>query len=122
MPLVTLDTGQLRLLKIKYRVAVSMLPLGMSFLSFVPLTYFATWLEVAFGIPPGSPIPQHPNGNSWFIAFLASMCAFLLVGYTLGWLANCAIARYILGWSMQRIRGTYFGSELPPHWLASTLR
>jgi hypothetical protein len=119
MPLFTLDTVQLRLLRLKYRVAVCLLPLGLTFLSFVPLMSFASWLEGVFGISPGSPIPQHPNGNSWFIAFLVSMCGFMIVGYVLGWLANYAIARTVLGWSAQRVRATFFGPEVPKHWLSN---
>ena len=117
MSLLALNTILPQNLRIRYQLAVGVLPLGLMFASFLPLFVFASWLEATLGIPPNSPIKDHPNGTLWVTAFLGVMVVLMLLGYALGWAVNAAIARYVLGWPSEKVRAVYLRSDVPSHWL-----
>lgn len=117
MTLLALNTVLPQSMRVKYQLAVGALPMGLMFASFLPLFFFASWLEARLGIPPNSPIKAHPNGALWISVFLGVMVVSMLLGYALGWLANAAIARLVFGWPADKIRAVYLRSEIPSHWL-----
>ncbi|MCA0176327.1 MAG: transporter [Proteobacteria bacterium] len=87
------------------------------FASFFPLSSFAAWLGAALSIPPNSPVKAHPNGSLWITIFIGAMVFSMLLGYALGWLANAAIARFLLRWPVKKLRAVYLQSAVPAHWL-----
>jgi hypothetical protein len=103
-------------LKVRIQVAVAALPIGLMFLSFVPLFRFAHWLEQALGIPPNSPVKSHPNGVLWITVFLSVMVLLMVAGYLIGWVANALISRHILGWPTSKVAAVYLRSEVPSEW------
>ncbi|MEX6783680.1 hypothetical protein [Pseudomonas aeruginosa] len=108
-------------MRAKYQLAIGALPIGLMFLSFVPLFFFAAWLEAALGIPHNSPIKNHPNGTIWITTFLAVMVILMLSGYALGWLLNSAVARYVFGWTSAQVAAVFGRSEVPSHWLKNNV-
>ena len=82
--------------RLKYQLAIAVLPIGLMFGSFLPLWAFASWLERRFGIPPGSPVNGHPDGSAWIAIMLVAMIVLMLLGYALGWVANAAIHSLVI--------------------------
>ncbi len=117
MPLLALNTALPQSMRIKYQFAIAALPIGLMFASFAPLWGLSTWLEANQGVPPNSPILEHPNGLTWIAVFLLSMVFLMLAGYALGWVLNALISRHVLGWPPAKIRAVYLRSEIPVHWL-----
>lgn len=117
MPLLALNTVLPQTMRVKYQLAIGVLPIGLMFASFLPLWLFASWLEARFGIPANSPIRAHPDGGVWMAIFLLAMVALMVVGYAIGWVMNAMVARYIFGWSTEKVRAVYLHSKVPPHWL-----
>jgi hypothetical protein len=117
MTLLALNMVLPQSMRAKYQLALAVLPVGLMFASFAPLWLFAPWLEAALGIPPNSPIRPHPNGGIWFGVFLVTMVVLMVLGYTIGWVANALISRYVLHWSPEKVRAVYMESDVPPHWL-----
>ena len=117
MPLLALNTVLPQSMRIKYQLAIGALPIGLMFASFAPLWGLATWLEANQGVPPNSPIPEHPNGLAWIAVFLLAMVFLMLAGYALGWVLNALISRHVLGWPSDKVRAVYLRSEIPVHWL-----
>ena len=117
MPLLALNTALPQMMRVKYQIAIGALPLGLMFASFLPLFYFASWLEATLGIPPNSPIKAHPSGTVWIVVFLVVMVVLMLVGYAIGWVANAALARHVLAWSSEKVSAVFMRSEVPPPWL-----
>lgn len=117
MPLLALNTLLPQSMRIKYQFAIAALPIGLMFASFAPLWGLATWLEANQGVPPNSPILEHPNGVTWIAVFLLSGVFLMLAGYALGWVLNALISRHVLGWPPAKVRAVYLRSEIPVHWL-----
>lgn len=117
MPLLALNTVLPSSMRARYQLALGVLPIGLMFASFVPLWFFAPWLEAALGMPPNGPIREHPNGAIWFGIFLVTMVALMVVGYAVGWVANALISRLLLRWPPEKVRAVYLQSEIPAHWL-----
>jgi len=92
VPSLAFNTGISQSMRAKYQLAIGALPIGLMFASFLPLFFFASWLEAALGIPPHSPVKNHPNGMLYLVVFLGVMVIAMLLGYVLGWLANAAVA------------------------------
>ncbi len=61
----------------KYQVGIGALPIGLMFAWFLPLFTIAEWLESVAGIPPNSPIKDHPNGIACIVGFLPVMVALM---------------------------------------------
>lgn len=117
MPLLALNTVLPQSMRMKYQLAIGVLPIGLMFAAFVPLWLLSSWLEAYYGIPTNSPIRSHPNGGIWIAVFLSTMVALMILGYAIGWLVNAAVSRYVLGWSSEQVRAVYLHSKVPPHWL-----
>ena len=116
MTILAFNTPLTHGLRGKYQAILGVLPFGLMFAAFLPLIFFAAWLNRLLGILPSSP-PNSPNGTLWLLGFLAGMVALMSLGYVLGWIANAAIAMLILGWSAQQAVAVFIRSEVPPHWL-----
>ncbi len=121
MPLLALNTVLPQSMRVKYQIAIAILPIGLMFASLLLLWPLGSWLESHFGIPPNSPIKNHPNAGAWIAIFLSSIVALMLLGYAIGWALNAAIARYVLRWSMGKVRAVYLQSNVPTHWLKEGL-
>ena len=117
MPLLALNTVLPQSLRVKYQLAIGIIPIGLMFTSLLPLWQFAGWLETSFGIPANSPIKEHPNGGAWIAVFLSTFVALMVLGYAIGWVVNAAISRYVLGWSTEKVRAVYLHSDVPVHWM-----
>jgi hypothetical protein len=117
MTLLALNTVLLQSMRVKYQVALGVLPIGLMFASFLPLFAFAPWLEAALGMPPNGPIKRHPNGTLWIAIFLGAMVISMVLGYAVGWVVNAAIARLVFSWSAEKVRAVYLQSDIPSHWL-----
>jgi hypothetical protein len=104
-------------LRLKPQLILAILPLGLAFASFLPLTYFAAWLERFLGISPSSAVKSHPNGILWITVFVFVMVALMAGGYIVGWLVNALLSRYALGWSWSTVRAVYMRSQVPSEWL-----
>jgi hypothetical protein len=108
-------------MRVKYQIAIAVLPIGLMFASFLLLRPLGSWLWSHFGMPPNSPIKNHPNAGAWIAIFLCSMVALMLLGYAIGWFLNAAIAKYVLGWSTEKVNAVYLQSNVPSHWLKDGL-
>lgn len=117
MPHLALNTTLPQVMRMKYQVAIGVAPIGLMFASFGPGFLFASWLANELGIPPDSPLTSQAYGTYWFIGFTLSMITLMIVGYALGWLVNQAFARWLLGWSPEKVRAVFARSEVPSHWL-----
>ena len=117
MPILALNTVLPQSMRVKYQLAIGVLPVGLTFASFFPLWQFAILLEAHFGIPANSPIKDHPNGGAWITIFLSAMVVMMILGYAIGWVLNAVIARYVLGWTQEKVKATYMHSNVPSHWL-----
>ena len=104
-------------MKAKYQVAVAVLPIGLMFAAFVPLIFFASWLESALGIAHNSSIRASSNGTLWISIFLIVMVVLMITGYVTGWLVNAVISRWALGWPAQKVIAIFLHSEIPQDWL-----
>jgi hypothetical protein len=100
-----LNTVLPQMLRVKYQVAIGVAPIGLMFASFFPTIFVAGLLS------------ERATGGVWLSLFLASMVICMLLGYSLGWLVNLAVARVLLGWSRERVSAVFSRSEVPPHWL-----
>ncbi len=114
-----LNTVTMNSMRTKHSLVVGALPVVCMFGSFLPLYWFAAWLEGALGIPHNSPIRAHPNGTRWVIVFLVVMVAGMITGYFLGWILDAMIARYLLKWPTSRVVAIFWRSEVPAHWIKS---
>jgi hypothetical protein len=96
----------------KYQLAIAGLPIGLMFASFVPLFIVADWMDAQKFVGVGQP-------GGWVVlaVFLVVMLTLMILGYVLGWIANAAISRYVLGWHSELVRAVYLRSEVPVHWL-----
>ena len=117
MPILALNMVLPQSMRVKYQLAIGVLPIGLMFASLLPLWKFANWLESHFVIPSNSPIKEHPNGLAWIVIFLSTMVALMLLCYAIGWVMNAAISRYVLGWSTEKVQAVYLQSNVPAHWL-----
>ncbi|MFM7625420.1 MAG: hypothetical protein ACKO7G_02935 [Gammaproteobacteria bacterium] len=117
MKLLALNTLVPQIMRAKYQLAISVLPVGLMLGSFLPLMIFSSWLQGRFGIPADSAVRDHPDGSAWIVIFVVAMIVLMLLGYALGWVANAAISRVVFGWSPEKIRAVYLRSELPVHWM-----
>jgi hypothetical protein len=106
-------------IKTRFQVAVGVLPLGLMFAAFVPLIFFASWLESALGIPHNSSIRASANGTLWIGLFLIAMVVLMITGYVVGWFVNAMISRWVLGWPAQKVIAVFLRSEIPEDWLRS---
>lgn len=104
-------------LRIRYQLAISILPVACMFLALAPSYFFAQWLENLAGIPAQTRLLDHPTGRIWVIGFLLSLVLQLVAGYLLGWLMNAALARWFLRWPVEKIRAVYLHSRVPVAWL-----
>ena len=117
MPLLALNTVLPQSMRVKYQLAIGVLPIGLMFAAFVPLWHLGAWLESHLGIPLNSLIKVHPNGGAWIAVFLIAMVTLMILGYAIGWVMNAAVSRYVLGWSTSKVRAVYLQSKVPTHWL-----
>jgi hypothetical protein len=117
MPLLALNTVLPQTMRVKYQIAIGVLPLGLMFASFLPLIYFASWLEATLGMAPNSPVRNHENGAIWITAFLAVMVVLMLTGYAAGWVANAILVRFVFAWPNEKVAAVFLRSEVPAHWL-----
>jgi hypothetical protein len=117
MPLLALNTVLPQSMRVKYQLAIGVLPIGLMFAAFLPLWQLGSWLESHLGIPMNSPIKEHPNGGTWIAIFLFAMVALMILGYAVGWVMNAAVSRYFLGWSTEKVGAVYLQSQVPAHWL-----
>jgi hypothetical protein len=106
-------------MKTRFQVAIAVLPLGLMFAAFVPLIFFASWLESALGIPHDSSIRASANGTLWISVFLFVMVVLMITGYVAGWLVNAVISRWVFGWPAQKVVAVFLRSEIPQDWLRS---
>ena len=104
-------------LRLRFQLALGALPLACMLLAFIPSYFFAQWLETLEGIPAQTRLLDHPTGRMWVAAFLGALLLQLLFGYLLGWLLNALWARWLLRWSLDKIRAVYLHSQVPPAWL-----
>lgn len=117
MPFLALNTVLPQSMRVKYQLAIAVLPLGLMFAAFLPLWQLGIWLESHLGIPVNSPIKEHPNGGAWIAVFLFAMVALMILGYAVGWVINAAVSKYVFSWSTEKVRAVYLQSEVPAHWL-----
>jgi hypothetical protein len=117
MPLLALNIVLPQSMRVKYQLAIGVLPIGLMFAALLPLWQLGSWLESHLGIPMNRPFKEHPNGGQWIAIFLFAMVALMILGYAVGWVMNAAISRYILGWSTEKVRAVYLQSQVPAHWL-----
>jgi hypothetical protein len=94
---------------------MSVLPIGLMFAAFVPITVFAMLLASALGLGTG-PAREQSNGLVWLMLLLSMMVVLMLAGYALGWVLNAAIARAIFGWPAERVRDVFLESKIPAEW------
>lgn len=104
-------------LRLRFQLAISLLPVVCMLLALVPSYFFAQWLEKLEGIPAQTRLIDDPAGRIWVAFFLASLVVQLLLGYALGWLLNALWARWLLRWPVEKIRAVYLQSQVPPNWL-----
>lgn len=105
------------LLRPRFQLALSVLPVAMMLVAAVPSYFFALWLEKLPGIPAATRLWDHPQGRWWLAAMLGALALQLVVGYALGWLLNAGLARWLWGWSAEEVHAVFVHSEVPPHWL-----
>jgi len=117
MPILALNTVLPQSMRVKYQLAIGALPISLMFASFLPLWQFVGWLETYLGTPANSPIKDHPSGGVWIAVLLFTTVALMILGYVIGWIINAVIARYVLGWSAEKVRTVYLKSNVPSHWL-----
>ena len=116
MLLLAFNTVLPQSMRMKYQFGIGVLPISLMFASLFPLWQLAVWLETHFPIPANSSIKDLPHGGV-FIAFLLSALALIIFGYAMGWVINAVIARYVLGWSADKMRAVFLHSKVPDHWL-----
>jgi len=117
MPHLALNTALPQVMRVKYQVAIGVAPIGLMFGSFGPGFLLASWIAKELGIPPDSPLTAQAYGIHWFIGFVVSMITLMILGYALGWLVNQSFARWVLGWSPEKVRAVFARSAVPSHWL-----
>ena len=117
MPLLALNTAIQQHMRIRYQFALGILPIGFMCASILATLRFSSWLGATLGIPPDSPVKEHPNGTLWFALFLGAMLLFMLLGYALGWVANAAFGSLLFGWPLSKVRAVHLQSAVPTHWL-----
>ena len=105
------------LMRPRFQFALSVLPVAMMLVAAVPSYFFALWLEKLPGIPAATRLLDHPQGRWWLAALLGALALQVVAGYALGWLLNALLARWLWGWSAEKVRTVFVRSELPPHWL-----
>jgi len=101
----------------RFQFALSVLPVAMMSVACVPSYFFALWLEKLPGIPAATLLLDHPQGRWWLAALLCALVLQVVAGYALGWLFNALLARWLWGWSAEKVRAVFLRSELPAHWL-----
>ena len=106
-----------QLLRVRYQLGLSVLPMGLPFSSFFVLKPFSAWLSEYLEIPEGVPVKDQPNGILWIVLFLSSTVVLLILGYLIGWVLNAIIARTVLGWDPEKTRRVFLYSEVPNEWL-----
>jgi hypothetical protein len=94
---------------------LSVLPIGLMFAAFWPVFLVASWMDNIQHPGPGS-VEVHANGWMWLVSFLSMILALMLAGYTLGWVLNATIAKYLLGWPGTKVRAVFLQSEIPNEW------
>jgi len=104
-------------LRLRFQVALSLLPVTCMLLALAPSYFFAQWLEKLEGIPAQTRLLDHPTGRMWVAVFLSALVLQLLLGYLLGWLLNALLARGLLRWPADKIRAVYLHSQVPVAWL-----
>lgn len=85
-------------LRLRFQVAISLLPVAGMLLALIPTYFFAQWLEKLEGIPAQTRLLDHPAGRMWVAVLLIVLVLQLLCGYLLGWLLNALLARWLLRW------------------------
>jgi len=101
----------------RYQLAMSLLPVTLALLAAIPSYFFALWLEKLPGIPAATRLLDHPQGRWWLAALLAALVLQVVAGYAMGWLLNALLARWLWGWPADKVRAVFIRSELPPNWL-----
>ncbi|WP_412973193.1 hypothetical protein [Glaciecola sp. MF2-115] len=109
------------LLKARYSIFLAIFPIGLMFLSFVPIWLLAEYLSVFFGIQEGTPIKDAENGWLWLSVFLSAMVVLMILGYITGWLINALLALVIFRWSREKIYAVYLNSDVPSSWLKDSV-
>jgi len=104
-------------LRVRYRLALGVLPLSGLFAPFALLFQLIPWLEAVSGVPAGAPVRDHPYGGLWVALMLGLLVLGMLLGYLLGWVLNALIARWLLGWETSQVRAVFWCSAVPEHWL-----
>jgi hypothetical protein len=104
-------------LRLRFQVAISLLPVAGMLLALIPTYFFAQWLEKLEGIPAQTRLLDHPAGRMWVAVLLIVLVLQLLRGYLLGWLLNALLARWLLRWPAEKIRAIYLHSQVPATWL-----
>lgn len=104
-------------LRLRFQVAISLLPVACMLLALVPTYFFAQWLEKLEAIPAQTRLLDHPTGRWWVAVFLSALVLQLLLGYLLGWLLNVLVVRYLWRWPVEKIRAVYGHSQVPVTWL-----
>jgi hypothetical protein len=100
-----------------YPFVFLVLPIALTFGSFVPTWFLALALARAMGIPDHAPVRDQPLGWLWFGLFLAMMWGFLVGGAVCGSLLNVFILHSGLGYSWAGVRR----ADVCPRWLVDWL-
>jgi len=117
MRLLIFDANVSKQLRAKYTFALAVLPVGLMFLSFIPLWLFSKGLSNLLGIQTDAPINGQPNGLLWIIILMSATAVLLITGYVLGFLLNALIMRLAFGWSWMQLREIFLFSRVPDYWL-----
>jgi len=104
-------------IRLRYQLAISVLPVATTLLALVPSYFFANWLEQLAGIPAQTRLLDDASGRIWVAVFLIALLLQLIVGYALGWVLNGLWARYVVGWTRDKVHAVFLRSELPVTWL-----
>ena len=104
-------------MRLRYQLAISVLPVGMMLLALVPSYFFAIWLEQLEGISAHTRLLDDARGRMWIAAFLIALLLQLILAYGVGWALNGLWARFIAGWPNDKVHAVFLRSELPVSWL-----
>jgi hypothetical protein len=122
MNLLAFNTELSAKLRLSTSFAVGIIPIGLIFLSFGPLYFFAQLLSSILGIPENAPVKEQPNGILWISIILTVMVVFMIAFYLAGFLINMILAHFILKWPWKKVRNVFVHSDIPESWLKDKFR
>ncbi len=118
MSLLALNTSIPHCVKLRYQILLGFFPFGMM-LAPMGLIFEALLLSERFFSHFDVNSIGYVTADILISSLLFIGVSLMISGYTIGWVLNSLISRYIFNWETQKIKSVYLKSNLPKHWLNS---